>query len=49
MDDMGSILLGFQRETAIITALSALILAAAVVALGALVMFRRERRATRPD
>jgi hypothetical protein len=49
MHAMSLLPLAFQRETAIIAALAALIVAGAVVALGAFVMFRRERRATRQD
>ena len=36
--------LAFQRETMIIAALAALIVAGVIVSIGAWVMFRRERR-----
>jgi hypothetical protein len=39
--------LGFQRETMIIAALAALIIAGVIVSMGAWILFRRERRSQR--
>jgi hypothetical protein len=47
MLDMGLLPLGFQRETMIIAALAALIIAGVIVSMGAWILFRRERRSQR--